>query len=533
MSNMWRVESRALNAAEQALWDAFPRGGVVDLTGRQRVTARTVRASVIAALLAGALAAEAGRIAAVRLTGARISGPLELGHGVITVPLRLRDCELTDVIDLTGAKTRDVDLTGSTLVGLTAPLGEIDGNLDLSRCECRGLVSVSGAHVTGALDLQAARLISPGSAALLGNRLRVDNDLVALRATVDGEFRLAGARIGGSVLLSGAALRNEGGCALHASDMTVGARFLARDGFSAVGEVRLVGVHVGSDMNFRNAIFSNPGGNALLGYGIQVGGSLGLSEGFMSEGMVRLSRSRIAGAIFLEHARLENPAGDAIRCRNAQSQTLHVGPGLAVSGILDFRNSQFANIRDEGAAWPAALRLSGLSYGELAPSLPAAERVAWLRRDVDGYQPRNYETLAAMYRNSGEDARARAVLLARERDRRAHLAWYRQAWSWLQEVTVGYGYRPLRAAGWLLAFLGVGTLAFGLHHPAPLAGVPHPAFNPFIYALDLLIPLVDLGQRGAYDPQGAQRWLAYLLIAVGWIFVTTIATGIARVLRRD
>jgi hypothetical protein len=28
-----------------------------------------------------------------------------------------------------------------------------------------------------------------------------------------------------------------------------------------------------------------------------------------------------------------------------------------------------------------------------------------------------------------------------------------------------------------------------------------------------------------------QRWLAYLLIAVGWILVTTIAAGIARVLR--
>ena len=165
------------------------------------------------------------------------------------------------------------------------------------------------------------------------------------------------------------------------------------------------------------------------------------------------------------------------------------------------------------------------------PPLSAAVRVAWLRRDVDGYHPRNYETLAAMYRNSGDDSAARRVLLARERERRAHLPWYGKAWSWLQEVTVGYGYRPLRAAAWLLAFLAVGTLVFGLHHPPPLAGVPHPAFNPFIYALDLVIPLVDLGQRSAYDPQGPQRWLAYLLIAVGWIFVTTIAAGIARVLR--
>jgi hypothetical protein len=530
---MWRVDVRTLSAAERALWDAFPRGEVVDLTGKPRVGARTIRAEVIAALLLGALPAEPGRTAAVRLKGARIIGTLDLAHGVVTVPVLLQRCQLQEVIDLTGAKARDVDLSGSNLAGLTAPLAEVDGNLDFGGCECSGAVVLSGAHITGALDLHDARLTRPGAVAFLGNRLTIDNDLVALRASVDGEFRLAGARIGGSVLFAGAALRNEGGYALHGPDMSVGARFLARDGFSAHGEVRLVGLRVEADLNFRNAFLSNPGGSALLAYGIQTGGSVALTEGFRSEGAVRLSRSRIGGAIFLEHAHLDNPEGDVIRCRNTQAQTLHLGPGLETTGIADFRNSQFANIRDEGAIWPRQLRLSGLSYGELAPPLPATLRVGWLRRDVDGYHPRNYETLAAMYRNSGDDSAARQVLLAREREHRAHRPWYGKAWSWLQEVTVGYGYRPLRAAGWLLAFLAAGTLAFGLHHPPPLAGVPHPAFNPFIYALDLMIPLVDLGQRGAYDPQGPQRWLAYLLVAVGWIFVTTIASGIARVLRRQ
>jgi hypothetical protein len=258
-----------------------------------------------------------------------------------------------------------------------------------------------------------------------------------------------------------------------------------------------------------------------------------LSDGFRAEGAVRLSRARIGGALFLLSAHLANPAGDAIRCRNTQAQTLHLGPDLDVSGVADFRNSAFANIRDGGQGWPQRLRLSGLSYGELIPPQSPGPRVQWLRRDVDGYVPRNYETLAAMYRNAGDDAAARRVLLARERERRAHLPWYARAWSWLQELTVGYGYRPLRAAAWLLAFLAAGTTAFGLHHPALLAGVPHPAFNPFVYTLDLLVPLVNLGQRAAYDPQGPQRWLAYLLIAVGWIFVTTIAAGIFRVLRRQ
>jgi hypothetical protein len=199
----------------------------------------------------------------------------------------------------------------------------------------------------------------------------------------------------------------------------------------------------------------------------------------------------------------------------------------------DFRFSRFAMIRDDPSCWPRQLRLSGLGYDALDPHLSAAKRVQWLLRDIDGYLPQNYETLADMYRRHGDNVGARTVLLARERQHREDLAWYGQAWSRLQEITVGYGYRPLRAAGWLMAFLGTGTLVFGLHHPPALSGLPHPAFNPLIYSLDLLVPLVNLGLRGTYDPQGPQRWLAYLLIAVGWIFATTIAAGIARVLRRQ
>jgi hypothetical protein len=129
--------------------------------------------------------------------------------------------------------------------------------------------------------------------------------------------------------------------------------------------------------------------------------------------------------------------------------------------------------------------------------------------------------------------RPRTVLLARERERRRQLPWYGRAWSLLQEITVGYGYRPLRACAWLVAFLGLGTVVFGLHHPPPLTGTPHPAFNPVIYSFDLLVPFVNFGLRGTYDPQGPERWLAYLFIAAGWVFVTTIAAGIARVLRRQ
>ncbi len=522
-----------LTAPERALWQAFPRGDLVDLTQQWGVWARTIRAEVIAALLLGAVPPEPGQVAALRLDGARITGALSLGHSVIAGPLRLRECEFDSVIEMSGAKMRDVDLHGSRLAGLVAARTEIDGDLAISGGQCTGQITLTGAHITGALSFEDSRLRNPGAVALLANRLVVDDDLLAPRATVDGTMRLGGARVGGMILLDGTALRSEGGVAFYARNISVGARFLARDGFSCAGEMVLVDASIAQDLNFRGGALRNPQGNALVAWGVHVGRNLSFYRGSSVEGTMRLTGARIGAELLVTDARLADPRGEGMRWRHVHATTLTLGPGLSAETPVDLRFSRFSVIRDDQACWPAALHLSGLSYDALDPPLPALARVGWLRRDADGYVPGNYETLAAMYRGHGDDAGARAVLLARERDRRVHLRWFGQPWSLLQEVTVGYGYRPMRAGAWLLVFLAVGTLVFGLHHPPPFGATPHPAFNPFIYTVDLLVPLVNLGMRGAYDPQGPQRWLAYFLIAAGWILATTIAAGAARVLRRQ
>jgi hypothetical protein len=526
------VNPDELSGAEQGLWRAFPRGEHVDLSAADGA-ARTVRAEVVAALLLGALPAAAGRVAAVRLTGARVTGPLDLSHSAISGPVMLSRCEFDSAIDMSGAQTRDVQLDGSRLTGLTAALAEVNGNLSIIGAQCSGQVKLTGAHLTGALQMQDSVLDHPGHVALLANRLIIDDDLLAHRATVNGEMRLAGAQVGGIIGLGGAVIRSYGrNRAVNGYNMSVGLGLLANSGFTAEGEVVLSGTTVGQNLSFREAVLSNPGGDALIAHGVQVGGYLSL-EKCSAHGAVRLSRARVSAEIFLSKGRFVNPGADAIRCRNAEARTLVLGPDLVADGTVDLRFSRFAIIQDDDLSWPRRMRLSGLEYDALEPQLPAAKRVTWLLRDVDGYLPQNYETLAGMYRRHADDSGARTVLLAKERQHREQLPWYGRAWSWLQEITVGYGYRPLRAGGWLVAFLAVGTLVFGLHHPPVLSGTAHPAFNPLIYSLDLMVPLVGFGLRAGYDPQGAERWLAYLLVAVGWIFVTTIAAGIARVLRRQ
>jgi hypothetical protein len=183
--------------------------------------------------------------------------------------------------------------------------------------------------------------------------------------------------------------------------------------------------------------------------------------------------------------------------------------------------------------WPADLRLDGLTYRTLEPRLGAKYRLRWLARDPTGYQAQPYLQLAAYYTAIGLTSQARAVQYERERLEHRSATWLARAWGTVQDATVGYGYQPWRALVWLAMLLAIGTVVFSRHHPHPYQHSPHPMFIPFVYTLDLMLPVVSLGQKGAFNPTGAEQWLSYLLIASGWLLVTTVATAAARALSRN
>lgn len=189
-------------------------------------------------------------------------------------------------------------------------------------------------------------------------------------------------------------------------------------------------------------------------------------------------------------------------------------------------------LRDDPACWPAKLNLDGLTYLALEPQLPAGQRLHWLRQNQDGHAPQPYEQLAAHYSQIGQPDQARRVLHARERLQRRARTSLARTWSVIQDVTVAYGYQPWRALLWLALLLAAGSILFTAAPPPPLQPGAAPHFNAIIYTLDLLLPVVDLGQRHAFNPAGAEQWFSYLLIAAGWVLATTIAAGAARVLSR-
>lgn len=484
------MKLKDLTPAERRVWDAFANGETVDFQpgesdvekggawGRER----TVRAEVLRALLLNGKADD-GELPALRVTGARITGVLDLQYATVARPVRLMNCFFERIPNLYGARTRQLNLSGSVLPGLRAATILVEGVLRLTGCRVNGPVQLGGAKITGAVFLDGARFSGGSDPVLQLNHSRIDDDLWAVGLAATGEIRLDGANVSGAVNLEDARLTNKDATALQAENLTVGAD-LRGARLQAVGRVNIRGTRIKGELNLTEATLQNPGGTALR----------------------------------------------ASRCTAAELWLREVKP---VVGTVSLRGSRFDLVHIRPEAWPEKVRLDGFSYGILDPRLRAEDRLAVLERDEDGYVPYAYEQLTTAYRSIGSDGNARTVQLAKMRRQRRGLPWYAKSWGYLQDVTVGYGFRPLRATAWLLLLLAIGTTVFGLHHPPPMEHGKAPDFNPFVYALDLLVPIVDFGQAKAFNPHGIYQWLSYVLVAAGWILATTIVTGVTRAISRQ
>jgi hypothetical protein len=128
------------------------------------------------------------------------------------------------------------------------------------------------------------------------------------------------------------------------------------------------------------------------------------------------------------------------------------------------------------------------------------------------------------------------VAIAKQRRRRKGLRLPGKLWGWLLDGLVGYGYHTWRAGLCLLAFLAVGTWVFAAAHPHAMTPTKPPAalptFQPMVYALDTLLPIVDLRQQDAWTPHGFAQWWAWTSILAGWLLATAVAAAVTGFLHR-
>ena len=518
-------EEVELSATERLLARAFDERRALNLKadpddGPQNVSSwgaeRRVRADVIAGLLTRPGPGGAG----LRLAGAWVTGALRLGHATIDVPLEFVQCAFDEGVDLSEASTVSVYLRGCDLPYLEAGRLRLRGVLTAHGCRMSWL-SLYSARITE-VDLSGTTLSQPGDVALRGDLLIVEAAVYLHDLRVEGQVRLPGARVGGYLRLDGASLSDAPGPALLGQGLRVETGLYAGRGykethepFSVTGQVLLDGAQISGGVHLDDARLDNPGEVALSADHAVIDGGLSLS-GAVARGAVRLRSARITGRLdFAGAVADDGSAGDP----------------TCLDGTLDLRMARVGALHDEPRAWPVELQMDGLVYEDLSDLLPARQRLDWLARSR-AFRPQPFRQLAEFYRSSGRDEDARLVLLTAQRMRRRTLGPAGRAYGVLLDVTVGYGYRPWRAGAWLLGFLAAGSAYFAGHRPAPLPAYGGLHFNPVVYTLDLLVPLVSLGQANDWNTTGGSLAVAYALIISGWILVAALVAGVTRVLNR-
>lgn len=422
----------ALGRAEQMMVDGVG-NGVFDRVGAGGVpvegdTDRQVRAELIRALLLGGDGMPQMHEKGLRLTGAWVTGALDLEGCRIPRDIGLLDCRFDAIPVLRSAVIDTLSLDGSVLPGLNADRVEARGDLLFRSATVDGLIALKGARIEGDLVFDGASLTNPGEVCIAAERIAVRGGALFRGAHLDGELVLSGGRVGGHLDLVGSTINRPDSFAVEANSVTVGGDIAMRHA-TVTGSFDLQTARVGGDLDLSGAALSAPGGMAL-----------------------NLDRTKVVAAFFLRQ-------------------------GARIDGTLSLAGAELGAVLDEPACWPAEgdLVLNRCLYGALLGAATDAEpRLDWLARQTpsrwgEDFWPQPYEHLAKVLREMGHDDDARTVLMEKERlSRRARRERtqnpLRRALLLLNDsflgLTTGYGRMPLLALVWMFVLWALGALLY-------------------------------------------------------------------------
>lgn len=419
--------------------------------------------------------------------------------------------------------------------GLGIAAARIAGLLDLSYSQVAKPLTLLRCYIPDGIDLSHAQVESLELRKSVTGPIDADMSAVkgdvALRYGTYGTASFFRSRIGGNLDCSGGRFLNSGRDSVSAIEAAIQGDALFHDGFETDGFVDLRLARVGHSLSFNDARFTGNSDNGLS-----------------------VDRATVGGTFYwvdIQHT--------------ARTQ-------------LDLENAKVDALWDDQNSWPGSgnLIVEGFTYNHFSGGPSDAEsRLRWLSMQARGYRPQPYRQLAQVLRDEGRESDSVDVLIAKQDAQRRHggLSRMERLWNLMLKLTVGFGYRPLRALWWIIGFVLFGTVLFGWGHYASLVtpteesayqffvakGVapPHyPPFNAFVYSLENFLPVVDLSQ-GAYwrpnprhsfggslrigqrkidlgmKPAALLRCYLWIHILAGWTLTPLLFAGLSGLIRAD
>ena len=557
-------------------------------------THNTIRSEVIRFFAYGGDKEHLVRGAIIDLRGAWICGKeaLDLKHANISYALGFFGCHFAVGVDIRHAECIALHLDGSCLAqGLLADRLTTRGGVNLRYgFSAEGEVRLVGASIGGSLSCSSGKFHNTDGNAFSADRLTTKGTVhMNEDFSAKGGVRLTGANIGGALDCGGGTFHNTDhntdGYALFADSLTTKDSVHLSGSFSAEGEVRLVGASIGGSLICLSGKFNNSGGYALSADGLTTKHNVHLSGDFSAEGEVRLLGASIGGHLDCEGGKFYNPDGNAL-----------IVDGGNISGGLFWRNTTCKGdvslayaradvLADDSDSWELCkIDLDGFTYNRFVDSTDAQSRIDWLAKRPDrmGFSPLPYEQAAKVLFGMGHASDAREILLEKERrqtaDKRTPPFW--KFWRELWNIFSGYGYRLRYTAAWMSFFVFVGAFIFWFadesgcivpNRPIVLANSDYnnavkdadrqskcpdavdrptsvtkrlfpdyPEFNAFVYSLDVFIPVFALHQEPNWHPGPCLNrdltlrflsWWHWLEIIAGWILTSLLLLSVTGLLR--
>ena len=382
-----------------------------------------------------------------------------------------------------------------------------------------------------------------------------------------GTVRISGAKVGTTLSFSGAALKNFNGYALIADNLLVQGSVFFRESFQAEGEVHLANSKIGGTLDFSTAYLKNTSGNALSAARITTEGGVYFNNGFRAKGELSLRSAKIGESLQVNNAILENLIiGNSLTLDNTQiMRDLQLKNIHKLKGLISLKNVKTQQLDDDSINWKKLqiLILDGFEYDGFSSDSPttASERLKWLSlQPSDPFKPRPYVHLANVFRSMGKETDAREVLIAKNRILRKskNLSSTFKLWNLILEYTIGYGYKPWKILFWFIIPLLLGWEIFfnaeilGTMVPTKervymeleqgkIKNIPqlYPKFNPLIYSLDLLLPIINFKQVDYWIPELSKPYGAFFCcyywihVLLGWILTSFAVAAITGLVKKE
>ncbi|MEL6984046.1 MAG: hypothetical protein AAFO29_16600, partial [Actinomycetota bacterium] len=360
------------------------------------------------------------------------------------------------------------------------------------------------------------------------------------------------------------------------------------------GALRFRAIEIGGEVSAEDAVLDNPAGDTLSFSSAQIKGAIKLG-GLVSTGLLTINRATVGGRLQLSDATLvcrdrwaKNVNGNAVEIISSDITGGLYLDWAEVSPSIDLFSSTTTIVADQVDTWPERSDLSGLVYERFDAPDPAGgdpwnvEDRLGILRSQDPFDLAPYEVAARVYADHGRFADAdRLRIVGRQRAARGAYRTARSGRSplarvgavvrlvgdWFYRLSVGYGFKPGRALGLIAGLIVIVGLSLAgpwsardevmratgasdvVYSPAgPLGGPTGDdglavdqrcggdvrCFQPAIYAIETVVPLIELGQRQAWRVDSTARfgplydiWLTFATIA-GWTLSTVFVLSFSR-----